>query len=142
MQAATGDLLASSAALPVQGEQASAANSLFQFTGDWFSHNTATWERVLSSKNWLENSSQAVHILEVGSWEGRSAVWFLQHVCLNNNSSLTAVDCWLGGQLYGERAKACTEHQLPCIASFSLVPGTECLRNSHNLLSVIELWAG
>lgn len=126
----------------MQGEQASAGDSLFHFTGDWFSHNTATWQRVLASKNWLDNSSQAVDVLEVGSWEGRSAVWFLQHVCLNNKSSLTAVDCWLGCQLYAARAKACTAHQLLCIACFSLLPGTQCLRDLHNLPFIIELWAG
>lgn len=113
MQAARGDL-ASTSAVSVQEEKASTGDSLFEFTGDWFSHNVVTWQRVLASKNWLDNSSQAVHVLEVGSWEGRSAVWFLQRVCFKQDSTLTAIDCWLGAQLYGARAKACTETQLQC----------------------------
>ena len=107
MQAARGGLALSSAASEPE-EQASTGSSPFNFTGDWFSHNIVTWQRVLASKNWLDNSSQAVHVLEVGSWEGRSAVWFLSHVCLNKASTLTAIDCWLGAQFYGARAKACT----------------------------------
>ncbi len=40
-----------------------------EFTSDWFSHNTATWERIFSSKNWLNNGCVRLHVLEVGSWE-------------------------------------------------------------------------
>ena len=107
----------------MQRELASAGDSPFHFTGDWFSHNIVTWQRVLASKNWLDNSSQAVHVLEVGSWEGRSAVWFLEHVCLNRDSTLTAIDCWLGAQLYGARAKACHEVLLQCPCVSGLMAG-------------------
>jgi len=77
----------------------------YEFTGDWFSHNISVWERIFSARAWLDSSNKAVHVLEVGSWEGRSAVWLLTRVCGHGASTLTAIDCWRGAALYGSNAQ-------------------------------------
>jgi predicted O-methyltransferase YrrM len=35
-------------------------------------------------------------MLEIGAYEGRSTVWFLEHVVTGEGSKLTSVDTWLG----------------------------------------------
>lgn len=99
-----------------------------EFTSDWFSHNTATWERVFSSKKWLNNGCVRLHVLEVGSWEGRSAAWLLTHLCCNTGSTLTAIDCWKGAAIYGARAKVPDSWSSPglCIV---YVCGLSCVQS-------------
>jgi len=58
------------------------------FTSDWFSHNIPHLTQTLSCVSHIPN------ILEIGSWEGRSTIWFLQHF---PNSSIVCVDTWQGG---------------------------------------------
>jgi hypothetical protein len=61
------------------------------FTTDWFSHHIPNW------KSWLEPlmSGQEVHCVEVGSWEGRSALWIAENVVnLHPRSNLWCVDVW------------------------------------------------
>jgi predicted O-methyltransferase YrrM len=54
------------------------------FTSDWTSHNFPNWCRV------FEPGRQKVkRILEIGSWEGRSAIFFLEFF---PNASITCVD--------------------------------------------------
>ena len=54
------------------------------FSNDWFTMNIETWLRVLDPYK-----SRPMEILEVGSWEGRSAIAFLEIFPL---SKLTCVD--------------------------------------------------
>ncbi|KAK7054333.1 hypothetical protein VNI00_003527 [Paramarasmius palmivorus] len=48
----------------------------FTPTQDWFSHNIAEWTRLLPLVK-RENP----RVLEIGSWEGRSAVFLLENLC-------------------------------------------------------------
>lgn len=96
------------------------------FTVDWFSHNIASWKRVFDSLGRL-NTDKPIKALEVcqhtlrhlqlvvedsttflfaqiGSWEGQSACWLLQHVCRSNDSHLTCIDTWAGAEQYGDNA--------------------------------------
>lgn len=58
------------------------------FTSDWTSDKLQNWTRFVSRNN-------VRSILEIGSWEGRSAIFFLEH-CLN--STITCIDTFKGGQ--------------------------------------------
>lgn len=63
-----------------------------EFTTDWFSHNiTALETHVLNVK--------ATNILEIGSWEGRSTLWFLQNF---PDARLTCVDTFQGGKEHAD----------------------------------------
>jgi len=60
-----------------------------QFTVDWTSHHFQDWARWLGHLKNLELDG-----LEIGSFEGRSAVWFMQNVLTHGKSRLHCVDPW------------------------------------------------
>lgn len=60
-----------------------------QFTCDWTSRNTAAWREHLGHL-----AGRPARGLEVGSYEGRSACWWLEHVLAHPDSRLTCVDVW------------------------------------------------
>lgn len=59
------------------------------FTSDWTSLNFPEWQRVLSPQR-----RKPARILEIGSWEGRSAIFFLRFL---PHSTITCVDTFDGG---------------------------------------------
>src|SRR5262245_52798306 len=61
-----------------------------QLSTDWGSEYFLLWRRVLSP---LRN--EALRILEIGSWEGRSAMFFLN---LFRRSTMTCIDTFAGGE--------------------------------------------
>lgn len=61
------------------------------FTADWFTGHAEEWLRVLGHLR-----DRPVRALEIGSYEGRSAVWFLENLLTNPASHLTCVDSWDG----------------------------------------------
>ena len=62
--------------------------SNYRFTSDWVSPNQDTWSRVLGPFKGQAN----IHGLEIGSYEGRSAIWFLDNVLTHPGSTVTCVD--------------------------------------------------
>lgn len=67
-----------------------------KFTTDWTSDNASTWKAALAP---LVASGRAARVLEVGTWEGQSALWFLEHL---PRSHVTCIDTFEGS----------SEHQL------------------------------
>ena len=67
----------------------------YEFTSDWFSVHIPLWER------WMAMLPQKKRFLEIGSYEGRSAVWLAGQ--LEEGGELTCVDPWVGN---GEHAPA------------------------------------
>jgi predicted O-methyltransferase YrrM len=63
-------------------------SSEYSFTQDYMSGNVPIWTQHLSEIRGKEN----IHLLEVGSFEGRSAIWFLQNVLTHPSSTVTCVD--------------------------------------------------
>ena len=61
-------------------------------TTDWFSHNIPRWDAAFKKVGILPNESFV--ILEIGSWEGLSACFFLSYFPL---STIHSVDTWEGG---------------------------------------------
>jgi cephalosporin hydroxylase len=60
----------------------------FSFSSDWFTHHQALWEHAL--RDYVNRPG--LKVLEVGSYEGRSAVWFAQNLCTQPDSRLSCVD--------------------------------------------------
>jgi predicted O-methyltransferase YrrM len=60
----------------------------FSFTSDWASHNYSNWEKWFAGYR----DQPDVRILEIGSFEGRSAVWFLKNVLTHPTAQLVCVD--------------------------------------------------
>ena len=68
-------------------------NEEYEFTQDWFSPHIPMWER------WMAMLPQRKRFLEIGSYEGRSAVWLAGQ--LEVGGVLECVDPWIGN---GEHA--------------------------------------
>ena len=86
------------------GDPQIAQSPKYRFSEDWVSDNSANWERVLSGFKAKANT----HALEIGSFEGRSAIWFLENVLTDSTASITCVDIWVGAyeKLFDENVKA------------------------------------
>ena len=63
-------------------------SSEYSFSADWVSNATPLWTRYLGQFRGSEN----VHLLEIGSYEGRSAIWFMANILTHPTSSITCVD--------------------------------------------------
>jgi predicted O-methyltransferase YrrM len=59
------------------------------FSGDWVARHIPLWRRVLAG--WRD---RPIRILEIGSWEGRSALFFLKFL---PGSRITCIDTFSGG---------------------------------------------
>src|SRR5262245_25169347 len=64
----------------------------YHYTFDWFSHNIPVWEQHLAH---LAGRSD-LRCLEIGSFEGRSAVWLLTHILTHETSRLECIECFEG----------------------------------------------
>jgi len=60
-----------------------------EFTTDWVEGRGHAWTHWLASL-----TNQPVSALELGTFEGRSALWFLRNVLTHPASLLTCVDAW------------------------------------------------
>lgn len=76
-------------AIVMRGWQAAAYRN-YQFTHDWFTHNIPAWETHLKPFVHYPN----VHALEIGSFEGMSACWLLDHVLTHPCAKLTCIDLY------------------------------------------------
>lgn len=64
----------------------------YQFQNDWFSSTIHEWNDTLAEFK----SQPGLSFLEVGSFEGRSAIWLLENILTDPTSQLTCVDTWHG----------------------------------------------
>lgn len=74
------------------GEQIATWFEAGTFTSDWTSHNFPTWIEVL--RPWRQ---QPVDIVEIGSWEGRSALFFLNYLPC---SRIVCIDPFTGNAIH------------------------------------------
>lgn len=67
------------------------------FTEDYVSRSVPFWERCLADLKGKPN----LRMLEIGSYEGRSAIWFLENILTDPTSSMTCVDSFVraGGEI-------------------------------------------
>ena len=49
-----------------------------EFTRDWFGRYTAHWSELFASRGWHPETPRT--IIEIGSYEGRSALWMLENL--------------------------------------------------------------
>ncbi|CAN5593187.1 hypothetical protein BH10PSE5_BH10PSE5_18170 [soil metagenome] len=64
----------------------------YEFSRDWFSRNVPTWRQII-------DKNKPRRILEIGSFEGRSTVWMIEHgtVAAQGDVEITCIDTWVGG---------------------------------------------
>lgn len=62
----------------------------YRYEFDWFTWHLPNWTRLLA--DW--SGRAPLRCVEIGSWEGRSAVWMLENLLDSEGSVLHAVDPW------------------------------------------------
>lgn len=73
----------------------------YHFTSDWFSINIPSWNVMFAAMKGKEN----LKFLEVGSFQGRSAVWLLENVLTHDSSKLVCIDTWEGSREHSAELK-------------------------------------
>jgi hypothetical protein len=68
------------------------AHGRYSFSTDWTTPHLADWRAALSPIAGKPN----LRALEVGTFEGRSAIWFLENILTDPSSSITCVDIFVG----------------------------------------------
>lgn len=71
------------------------------FTTDWFSYNIHNWNICLDKFKNKQNLS----FMEIGSFQGRSAIWLLENVLTDNSSKLYCVDTFEGSEEHDDITK-------------------------------------
>jgi len=74
----------------------------YQYTTDWFKWAPQVWEHLIPHLPARKN------FLEIGSFEGRSAVWITQHM-MEDGGELVCIDTWEGGEEHTPEDMAGTE---------------------------------
>lgn len=64
----------------------------YDFTTDWFTYRIAKWKKFLSYLKGREN----LLALEIGTFEGRSALWLLENILTASSARLVCIDPFLG----------------------------------------------
>jgi predicted O-methyltransferase YrrM len=64
------------------------SNNEYQFSSDWFTYHVQIWEPLLTAFKDKAN----VRYLEIGVFEGRSAIWMLENILTHPSARLTAID--------------------------------------------------
>lgn len=71
------------------------------FSEDWFSSNISTWENTL----YVFANKPNLNFLEIGSYQGRSAVWLMENILTHPSSKLTCIDTFEGDDYYTNAQK-------------------------------------
>lgn len=61
-----------------------------EFTHDWFGRYAAYWSELFAAQGWSPATPRTV--IEIGSYEGRSALWMLENLLQHPQSHLHCVD--------------------------------------------------
>ena len=64
----------------------------YTYSTDWTSRNADSWRQVLGSLA----GKPGIRALEVGTYEGRSAVWLLENILTGAQASITCIDIFNG----------------------------------------------
>jgi len=64
----------------------------YAFSEDWFSDRVPSWSQLLGPLRGREN----LNYLEIGVFEGRSALWMLENILTHPSARMTALDIFLG----------------------------------------------
>ena len=76
----------------------------YQYTKDWFAWAPQVWEQLIPHLPGRKD------FLEIGSFEGRSAVWITQHM-MEDGGELVCIDTWEGGDEHTPEDMAGTEER-------------------------------
>jgi predicted O-methyltransferase YrrM len=74
------------------GPRGSLYRKAYDFTDDWFSDDVPVWEVATAAFK----GKPGIHYLEVGAFEGRSALWAVENILTDPTARATVIDPCLG----------------------------------------------
>jgi predicted O-methyltransferase YrrM len=77
----------------------------YQFTQDWFHWAPEVWEQLTPM---LPGEPGDRHLLEIGSFEGRSSIWIAENM-MQDGDVLDCIDTWEGGEEHSAEDMAAVE---------------------------------
>jgi predicted O-methyltransferase YrrM len=98
----------------------------YQYTKDWFNWAPQIWSQLIPHLPARKN------FLEIGSFEGRSAVWITQNM-MEDGGELVCIDTWEGGEEHTSEDMAGTEERFK--NNISLVMGNFVDRTVQSIKS-------
>ena len=103
-----------------------ASHTDYSYTADFLSDQLPNWQIYLAPL------AQRVgcQVLEIGSHEGRSAVWFLHNLCRDNHSRITCIDTF-----HGQSYEARFDHNTRIAGGQGRL--TKCKGSSHDWLPTL-----
>lgn len=87
----------------------------YRFTRDWFSSNMSTWEKHLHHLTGIPN----FQALEVGSFQGMSACWLLDHILTHPTAKITCIDPYFQPEFNSNIAKTNASDRVIKIVGYS-----------------------
>lgn len=111
-------------------------NSQYQFTSNWMRYFTPLWRHYLSEFRGKEN----IRMLEIDSFEERSAIWFLENILTHNSAMLTCVNPFFDHEQelrfqHNVKISNCS-HKLTAIKAQSDHYSTHCLKK----ILILSTW--
>ena len=76
----------------------------YQYTKDWFGWAPRVWEQL------IPHLPARKHFLEIGAFEGRSAVWTIENM-MEDGGEIVCIDTWEGGAEHTPEDMAGTEER-------------------------------
>ncbi|MEB3281101.1 MAG: tetratricopeptide repeat protein [Lyngbya sp.] len=68
----------------------------YQFTQDWFSNNILIWQKHLK----FFSNTPELRVLEIGSYQGMSTCWLLDHILTHPTAQITCIDPYFKPEFY------------------------------------------
>lgn len=90
----------------------------YDFSTNWYTYNIPIWEKALEPYR----GKPGVKYLEVGLFEGRSAIWMLEQILTDPTSHATGIDPFLGSykdKYFANIEKSGASKQMTTITGFS-----------------------
>jgi predicted O-methyltransferase YrrM len=106
----------------------------YDFTNDWFDQNIAVWDALLPR-------FAPKRILEIGSYEGRSACYLIETFGKGQALEIHCVDTWEGGVEHGDIVMSDVEKRFDKNVQFALtkVGNPDVVVKKHKKLSHLAL---
>jgi len=82
----------------------------YQFTKDWFHWSPEVWTQLIPM---LPGEAGDREFLEIGSFEGRSAVWIAENM-MQDGDILGCIDTWEGGEEHSAEDMGAVEARFDC----------------------------
>jgi predicted O-methyltransferase YrrM len=106
--------------------------SSYHYTADYVTLHETNWRNYLAQYA----GKPKVKILEIGSYEGRSAVWFLENILTHESSNLTCVDLAFGEVFYNNLSKFADKITLMAGNSMAVLRDRQFLNPVYDIIYI------